>query len=71
MNTRIKEEPALALALVQAVIALAVSFGLSLSPEQVGAILASVAAAAALFLRQRVSPTQAVAEPVEQTTAIS
>jgi hypothetical protein len=54
----VKQEPALALALLQAIIALAVSFGLDLSPEQVGAILAVAAAVAALFLRRSVTPVR-------------
>jgi len=36
-------EPAMVLALVQAVIALVVAFGLSLAPDQIGAILAAAA----------------------------
>ena len=36
-------EPAMVLALVQAVIALVVAFGLSLAPDQIGAILAVTA----------------------------
>ena len=36
-------EPAMVLALVQAVIALVVAFGLSLAPDQIGAIVAVTA----------------------------
>lgn len=61
MKMNLKGEPALVVALVQTTIALAVSFGLNLSPEQVGAIVAVSAAAAALFVRQRVSPVDAPA----------
>ena len=43
-------------ALVQAVIALAVAFGLSLEPDQVGAILAVTAVVLGLITRSQVSP---------------
>lgn len=69
MNVRFKDEPALVLALVQAVIAVAVSFGLDLSPEQVGSILALSAAAAAVFLRQRVTPSHLAVESAEPEPA--
>jgi len=68
MNVHMNE-PALVIALLQAVIALAVSFGLDLSPEQVGSILALAAAAAAVFVRQRVTPTGAVSEPANRELA--
>jgi hypothetical protein len=53
-----KREPALILGAVQAVLALVVSFGLDLTTEQVGAILAVTAAILAVVTRQRVSPVQ-------------
>ena len=49
-------EPAMVLALVQAVIALVVAFGLSLAPDQIGAILAVTAVILGLVTRSRVSP---------------
>lgn len=49
-------EPAMVLALVQAVIVLAVSFGLRLTPEQTGAILAVTAVVLGLITRTQVSP---------------
>jgi hypothetical protein len=49
-------EPAMVLALVQAVIALVVKFGLSLAPDQIGAILAVTAVILGLITRSRVSP---------------
>ncbi len=49
-------EPAMALALVQAVIALVVAFALSLAPDQIGAILAVTAVILGLITRSRVSP---------------
>ena len=50
-------EPAMVLALVQTVIVLAVSFGLKLTPEQTGAILAVTAVVLGLLTRSQVSPT--------------
>lgn len=58
MNIR-KSEPALLIGAVQALIALAVSFGLNLSPAQVGTVLAAVTAVSAVLVRQRVSPVGA------------
>lgn len=49
-------EPAMVLAFVQAVIVLAVSFGLHLTAEQTGAILALTAVALGLITRTQVSP---------------
>jgi hypothetical protein len=49
-------EPAMVLTLVQAVIALVVAFGLSLAPDQIGAILAVTAVILGLITRSRVSP---------------
>ena len=49
-------EPAMILAFVQCVIVLAVSFGLRLSPEQTGAILALTAVVLGLWTRSQVSP---------------
>jgi hypothetical protein len=50
-------EPAMVLALVQAVIVLGVAFGLKLSAEQTGAILAVTALVLGLVTRSQVSPT--------------
>lgn len=49
-------EPAMVLALVQALIVLGVSFGLRLSPDQTAAILALAAIVLGLVTRSRVSP---------------
>lgn len=49
--------PALILALVGAVISLAVAFGLSLSAEQTGAIVAVVQIVLGLITRSQVTPT--------------
>ena len=50
-------EPAMVLALVQAVIVLGVAFGLHLEPEQTAAILALTAIVLGLITRSQVSPT--------------
>lgn len=50
-------EPAMVLALVQAVIVLAVTFGLRLTPEQTGAILTLSAVVLGLITRSRVTPS--------------
>ena len=54
MWERIKNEPAIVAALVQAVLGLAVAFGLELTDEQMGAIMAVSAAVLGLFVRQSV-----------------
>ena len=62
---RVRREPALVSGLVTAVIALAVAFGLDLSEEQVGSILAVVAAVMALVVRQQVTPTSGATSDYE------
>ena len=49
-------EPALILAFLQTVLALVLAFGLNLSEEQVGAILAASAAFLGLVTRSQVTP---------------
>ena len=61
-GTILGREPALVLALVQAVLALVVAFGLNLAPDQVGAILAVTAVILGLITRSRVSPASAIPE---------
>lgn len=56
LTDRISQEPVLVLAVVQAVLALAVSFGLGLTGEQVGSIMAVSAAILGLVARQKVTP---------------
>jgi hypothetical protein len=53
------------MAAVQAVVALALAFGLDLSTEQVGAILAVSAAALGLVTRSQVTPTASCAPQPE------
>ena len=57
LTDRLSAEPVLVLGVVQMGVALAVSFGLNLSGEQVGAIVAFSAAILSLIARSRVSPT--------------
>lgn len=51
-----KREPALILAAIEAIVMLAISFGLDLTGEQVGLILAGVAAVFGVVTRTQVSP---------------
>jgi hypothetical protein len=57
MLQMIKEEPVAFQAVLQALIVMAISFGLDLDVKQVGAILAVTAAILAFFTRQAVTPT--------------
>ena len=57
MLDNIKNEPAIISGLVQAVLGLFLAFGIHLSNEQVGAIMAVTAAVLALFVRSVVVPT--------------
>lgn len=52
------KEPAMILAAIQAALALAVSFGLNLTAEQVGGILALAAAIFGIITRSQVSPAK-------------
>lgn len=52
----IKGEPAVIVSLISAIIALGVSFGLSISAEQTGAIMAVVTILAGLLIRTQVTP---------------
>lgn len=56
---RIRREPALVTGAVSALIALGVAFGLDLSGEQTGAIMAVVTAVLAFVTRSQVTPTSA------------
>lgn len=56
MWSYLKSEPAAVMALLGALIALAVAFGLQLTPKQVGAINAVVAILLGFVTRSRVSP---------------
>ena len=52
-------EPAMILAVVQAALALVVAFGVGLSAEQTGAVLALSAAVLGLLTRSQVTPARA------------
>lgn len=56
MGTLWGREPAMIVALIQSVLVLAVVFGLKLSSEQTGAILAVAAIVLGLITRSQVSP---------------
>lgn len=58
MGTLWGREPALILGLVQAALALAIGFGLRLTPEQMGLVMAFTAALLAVITRSRVTPTE-------------
>lgn len=60
-----KREPAIIVGVVQAIIALALAFGFDLSTEQVGAILAVVAAVLALVTRSQVTPVSKTATELD------
>jgi len=53
---RIKNEPVLALGIVQAGLALAVGFGLGFTGEQVGLVVAFTATVLSFIARNRVTP---------------
>lgn len=57
---RVKVEPARALSLVSAVIALGIAFGLNMTVEQTGSILAVVAILVGEGIRGKVSPVSEV-----------
>lgn len=61
MLEQIKREPALIYGLVSAVIALILAFGVDLSNEQVGTIMAVVVAIMAIITRASVTPNVTVA----------
>jgi hypothetical protein len=54
---RVRNEPVLVTGFVQAVLGLLLAFGLDLTNEQVGAVLALTAAVLAFVARKRVTPT--------------
>lgn len=56
MLEKIKSEPVLVVALVQALLGLSVAFGLDLTDVQIGAVLAVTSAGLGFIARSRVSP---------------
>lgn len=59
---KIKAEPALVAGIVQAVLAVAVAFGLPLTDAQQGTIMALSAAILAVIVRKNVTPTAGAAD---------
>lgn len=49
-------EPVLIIAAIEAVLALAIGFGLDISAEQLGLIVAAATAVMAVFVRSQVTP---------------
>lgn len=66
---KLKLEPAVIVSLVAAVIALVVSFGIDLSAEQTGAIMAVVVILAGLYTRSQVTPQTNVDAQVDAAVA--
>lgn len=62
MLYRLRTEPAVIVGLLETLLALFMAFGLSLSDEQVGAIMAVAVAVGGLFVRQNVYPAVRVEE---------
>ena len=59
----IRSEPALILGLVQAVIALVLAFGVDLSEEQIGSVMALTAVILAIVTRMLVTPNTPSSSP--------
>lgn len=57
----LSDEPVAYVALIQAVLVLAMAFGLHLDPDQIAAIVAVANAVLAILLRRKVTPTKHVA----------
>lgn len=58
MTNLINREPAMLSALIQAAVALSTSFGLNLTAEQIGTIMAFTATLLGLLTRSKVTPTK-------------
>lgn len=65
-------EPALIVAAIQAVLALAIGFGLPVSPEQLALIVAAMTAVLGVLVRSQVTPAAALPpeghDPIPGTT---
>ena len=55
-TTTTTTEPVAIVAALEAILALAIGFGLDITPEQLALILSAVTAVLALFVRSRVTP---------------
>lgn len=62
MSNLWKNEPAGVIAAVQAIIALAIAFGLNLTSEQIGAIVAVITVIGGLLIRSQVASVAALKE---------
>jgi hypothetical protein len=62
-------EPVAVLALVQTILGVVLAFGLTLSQEQVGAIMAAAAAVLGFVARTQVSPVSSIAQAAAQAQA--
>jgi len=69
MLARIRTEPALVSGLIAAVLALGISFGLPVSAEQVGFIMAVVSALLAVVVRSQVTPVVPTGETSKENTS--
>ena len=68
---RVRREPAIVTGIVGALIALGVAFGLELTGEQTGAIMAFVSALLAVVVRQQVTPYVDVVEQLDGTEVVA
>lgn len=64
----LKNEPALLSGLVQAVLGLLLAFGVSLSDEQVGSVMAVTAVILAIVVRMVVTPTNKLQDTTPSST---
>jgi hypothetical protein len=69
MNKFWNREPAMFMATIQAAIALGISFGLDLTGDQVGAIMAFSAAVLGLVTRSQVFPAAKTVQMTEEAAA--
>lgn len=56
---KFSDEPAVYIGILEALLAVLVAFGLNLSAEQIGAIMALATAIGAVVIRQNVTPVRA------------
>jgi hypothetical protein len=64
MNLSFSQEPALWVAIADALVILAITFGVPITPEQKGAIDALLTCVAGVLIRSQVTPTAKVAATV-------
>jgi hypothetical protein len=66
LNNLVKNEPVLISGLIQAILGLLLAFGISVSDEQIGAIMAATAIVLAILARIFVTPTHQIPEPAPE-----